>query len=332
MKRILLFCVTAAFAASAIQAADAGQPPDRRRAVAMMAALFHHDAAKPGGPSAPAPILKARDNDRAQREKFARLLAYEGGYHSVEVGKLFGTPDDGVRRVDRLVSQLDKADPRSGSPWDTTGRVSLSAKGPTAAVPAAPKAKETPGTLSYLPFLALAYAAFPEDGERAAARLAALKDDEFRAEPAARVAFRLLAEAVAGATDKDVVLRTAARAAGDEEVEKAVLAARMKDWKYLRSEESSLGRLERAVFVWYRSQDGADAMGEAARRLEAEETREFAAALSAAFYGLNSVPPEVLDRAAGDKGLSELSAELFQLGTGAIVRRVQPPDTAMRGQ
>ncbi|MDR3212216.1 MAG: hypothetical protein LBU79_09915, partial [Planctomycetota bacterium] len=195
-------CLLATLAA----AADYPSLPLRGRSSALLAALFHHDAlgesnrrtalpADAGGGqffTSASPVKVATAAERAKVVDFANSLVYEGGFFPSEIYDLLGIDNATTSRVARLTRQLDRAEKRSPAPWEVAGRISRSGlAGSSDNWSMSPgelgeEGLSSPGTLAYLPVLALAYAAYPEDGLEAAEQLAILKDDDLRAAAAAR--------------------------------------------------------------------------------------------------------------------------------------------------
>ncbi len=317
--------------------------PQRGRVTAMLTALFHHhptlrpDAADPFSlakrfPSLPPHELRGR-GERAKVVEFAQSLIYEGGYYPQEIYTLLGYTNMNTARVARQISLLDRKSTRSPSPWEIAGRVGRSGLGASpdnwamAAGSDGAEAIPTPGTLAYLPSLAIVYALYPDDGLEAANQLAILKDDDIRAAAAAKAAYRLLAEALAAnCIDKDAWLREAAAAAGDENARQDLRAVRVKDWRYLRGEECAMGRVERTFFVWYKGKGYAGTLEEGEKLLRSAESRAYLAALTAATYGPEGMPPEVLTSSASDRELYDLINDLYNLAGCEAVLRVLPEE------
>ncbi len=317
--------------------------PQRGRVTAMMTALFHHhptlrpDTADPFSlakrfPSLPPNELRGR-NERAKVVEFAQSLIYEGGYYPQEIYSLLGYTNLNAARVARQISLLDRKSGRTPSPWEIAGRVGrsgLSASSDNWAMAAGADAADTiptPGTLAYLPSLAIVYSLYPDDGLEAANQLATLKDDDVRAAPAAKAAFRLLAEALAADhIDKDAWLREAAAAADDENARQDLRAVRVKDWRYLRGEECAMGRVERAIFIWYKGKGYAGTLEEGERQLRSTESLAYLAALAAATYGPEGMPPEVLTSGSSDRELYDLVNDLYNLAGCEAVLRVIPEE------
>ncbi len=319
-----------------------------------MTALFHHDAALSstaekfglGGDIAAfhsvSPERARASRERAKVVQFARSLVYEGGYYPGEIYALLGVRDERTARTARLVRQLDGrtggSEPPAragggGASWEVAGRVGRSGlRGASdnwamAGDDGGGAVLSTPGTLAYLPALAVVYSAYPADGCEAAAQLAVLKDDDMRAAAAARAAASLLMRVLpASGLDKDDWLRGAAFDSGDPDTEHDLRAVRVKDWKYLRGEECAMGRLERAAHIWYKGRDYASIMASGSGLLRSRESLAYLAALTAATYGQEGLPGKIITDGAGDRQLLELVNDLYDLATSEAVLGVSPPE------
>ena len=337
--------------------ADGNPYPPRGRVVALMTALFHHDtgmhatAEMQGGnkdqiafvSASPEKALSLRE--RAKVVDFAKSLVYEGGYYPKEIYALLGYKNVTTARTARLFRQLDEkmggdagdvgaVQPGSHpSPWEVAGRVGRSGMSGVsdhwAMAPGAvgDLALSTPGTLAYLPSLAVVYSAYHSDGLEAAAQLAILKDDDMRAAPVARAAAGLLLRVLtADAYDKDAWLRAAAKDSRDGDTEQDLRAVRVKDWRYLRGEECAMGRLERAVFLWYKGNDYESIMAKGGEMLRSRESLAYLASLAAATYGQESLPGQIVNTGATDRQLLELINDLYDLATSEAVLQVAPQE------
>ena len=315
------------------------------RATAVLAALFHYDASEvkgreswnAGAESAIASLSPRRAvlaPERGKVREFARSLISEGGYFPKEIYQLLGYGDVAAARAVRVIRQLDNLAGAGGgvpAPWEAAGRVGRSGligssdHWAMAAGPAGESLPTSPGTLAYLPVLVVAYAAYPADGGEAAAQLAVLKDDDLRAGPAARAAAALLFHILSGSRhDKDAWIVAAAADSRDAETGRDVKSVRVKDWRYLRGEECAMGRLERAVHVWYKSESYETAMAAGTENLRSSESLAYLAALAAATYGMEGLPRRVIAAGAADRSLVELVNDLYDLANSEAVIRVAP--------
>ncbi len=324
---------------------DAGEDcsmPSRGRVAAVMTALFYHnppDALAASGAgvfdratfasAAPGQALGSRE--RGKVIDFAKSLVREGGYYPQEIYTLLGYKDETAARVARTVRRLDDAGLARPSPWEVAGRVGRSGmSGSSDHWAMAPGGADeggmtSPGTLAYLPVLAVAYAGYPGDGLEAAAQLAVLKDDDIRAASTARAAFSLIRQVLSSRDrDKDAWLRRAAADGLDLDTEHDLRAVRVKDWRYLRGEECAMGRLERAVFLWYGGESYQRIMAKGREALRSRETLAYLSALAAATYGQEGLPAEVLAGGASDRQLLELVHDVYDLATSEAVLRVMP--------
>ncbi len=329
----------------AVAAAESEALPSRGRAAALLTALFYHDSpvgadaraalAASGRPSGSISSITPRQAmnaaERAKVFEFANSLVYEGGFFPKEIYQLLGIENATTARIARMTRQLDQASVRTPSPWEVAGRVGRSGMtGSSDHWAMAPGADgeyglSTPGTLAYLPALAIVYAAYPGDGQEAAAQLAILKDDDMRAAPVARAALSLLMRVlVSDRHDKDAWLREAAADSMDTDTEHDLRSLRAKDWRYLRGEECAMGRLERAVYLWYKGDGFTEVMREGGNRLRSRESLAYLAALSAATYGIESLPKQVIAVGVNDRQLLELINDLHDLATSEAVLRVEP--------
>lgn len=345
----VLLAATLSGGAPAAEDESGGALPSRGRAAALLTALFYYDVGKgmpaeePGGvargvaagahiASAP-PRQAANSVERAKVVDFARSLVYEGGYYPKEIYQMMGCGDAATARVARLTRQLDRAESKRPSPWEVAGRVGRSGMNGSsdnwAMAPGEPgeAGASSPGTLAYLPTLAVAYAADPRSGREAAAQLAILKDDDLRAAPAARAAFSLLARIlVSRRHDKDAWLRDASADSRDPDTEQDLRAVRVKDWRYLRGEECAMGRLERAIYLWYKGDGYEEIMAEGKERLRSSESLAYLAALSAVTYGMESLPRRVIANGASDRQLLDMINDLHDLATSEAVLPVSPEE------
>ena len=321
---------------------SAGTMPSRGRVAALMTALFYHNppvaltASRTGqfdrttfASVGPGQALDSRE--RGKLLEFARSLVYEGGYYPKEIYALLGYKDATTARVARNVRQLDDALDARPSPWEVAGRVGRSGMSGSsdhwAMVPGTGEGTEvsSPGTLAYLPALAVVYSEYPHDGLEAASQLAILKDDDMRASSAARAAFSLLRRVMTSQKhDKDSWLRAASADSLDSDTEQDLRAVRVKDWRYLRGEECAMGRLERAVYLWYRGESYQGMLSLGQERLRSREALAYLSALAAATYGQDGLPSEVIVGGASDRQLLELVNDLYDLATSEAVLRVAP--------
>ncbi|MCL2001207.1 MAG: hypothetical protein FWG74_07210, partial [Planctomycetes bacterium] len=233
-------------------------------------------------------------------------------------------------RVARLTRQMDKAMERKPSPWEVAGRVGRSGISGSsdnwAMTPGSDGEIDvsSPGTLAYLPALAVVYAAYQADGQAAAAQLAILKDDDLRAASAARAAFSLLARVLTSQQhDKDGWVRSASTDSRDPDTEQDIRAVRVKDWRYLRGEECAMGRLERAIYIWYKGNGYEEIMDAGRKSLRSRESLAYLAALAAATYGMESLPSRVIATGASDRQLLELINDLYDLAVSEAVLKVE---------
>lgn len=315
----------------------------RGRTGALITALFYHDPA-PGDDSgdlarnhplngtsfASANPRQAMNSvERGKVVEFAKSLIYEGGFFPGEIYQLLGYKDVKTARVGRLVGQLDSAGGRKPAPWEAAGRVGRSGMTGVSDHWAMAPGEEgesglsSPGTLAYLPMLAVVYANYPEDGCEAASQLAILKDDDIRAASAARAALSLLVRILTSdKLDKDAWLRAAASDSRDSETEHDIRMTRVKEWKYLRGEECAMGRLERAVHLWYKGRNYEEIMAEGRRLLRSRESLAFLAGLAGVTYGPESLPNRVIVRGSNDHQLLDLISDLYDLATSEAVLRV----------
>lgn len=337
-----LACVIAVPAAA--EEDSAGALPSRGRVAALMTALFYHNP-----PAAltdtrlghfdgttfasvtPGQALDSRE--RGKVVEFAKSLVYEGGYYPKEIYALLGYKDATTARVARKVRQLDRATISQPSPWEVVGRVGRSGmNGSSDHWAMAPGAGETegvssPGTLAYLPSLAVVYADYPNDGLEAAAQLAILKDDDVRAASVARAGFSLLRRVlVSERHDKDAWLRAASADSRDTDTEHDLRSVRVKDWRYLRGEECAMGRLERAVHLWYRGDNYSRIMDAGRDMLRSRESLAFLSALTAVTYGQEGMPADVIVKGSSDRQLLEMINDLYDLATSEAVLRVAAED------
>lgn len=347
---VVLVCLAGLSLPTRAEDESAGAPPTRGRVAALLTALFYHDAASVSGanpqlspnisyPAAGATFSSASpaqalfSQERARVMDFAHSLIYEGGYYPKEIYQLLGYENPSTARVARITRQLDNAGNRQPDPWEVAGRVGRSGmSGVSDNWSMAPgedgeTGMSSPGTLAYLPTLAIVYAAYPSDGREAAAQLAILKDDDLRAAPVARAAFSLLARIlVSNRHDKNAWLRDASSDSEDSDTEYDLRALRVKDWRYLRGEECAMGRLERAVYIWYQGDSYREIMSMGRERLRSRESLAYLSALSAATYGMEGLPSRVISTGATDRQLLDVINDLHDLAVSEAVLRVAPED------
>ncbi len=337
-----------AMPASAADYESVGAAPSRSRAAALLTALFYHDSpigavartfanderrldgASIGSVS---PRQALNSAERAKVVEFASSLIYEGGFFPKEIYQLLGIESATTARIARLTRQLDRAENKKPSPWEVAGRVGRSGMSGSSDNWAMAPGEEgeyglsTPGTLAYLPALAIVYAAYPADGREAAAQLAILKDDDMRAAPVARAGFSLLARIlVADRHDKDAWLRAAAADSQDTDTEHDLRALRVKDWRYLRGEECAMGRLERAAYLWYQGDTYEEIMRSGREQLRSRESLAYLASLAAATYGMESLPKQVIASGVADRQLLDLVNDLHDLATSEAILKVAPEE------
>lgn len=85
-----------------------------------------------------------------------------------------------------------------------------------------------------------------------------------------------------------------------------------------------MGRLERAVYLWYRGNTYERIMGKGCDLLRSRESLAFLSALAGATYGQEGLPSRVIADASSDRQLLELVNDLFDLATSEAVLRVAP--------
>lgn len=333
---------------TAALAADAGddgrlEMPSRGRTAALLTALFYFDAPDGSGAasagegggarfSSVTPSQAFGFKERGKVVEFAQSLIYEGGYFPKEIYQLLGYESVNTARIARLTRQLDAAQSGRPSPWEVTGRVGRSGMSGSSDHWAMNPGEQgehvtSPGTLAYLPTLAVVYAGYPVDGQEAAAQLAILKDDDMRAEPAARAAFSLLGRIlVSRSHDKDAWLRFAARDSRDADTEQDLKSVRVREWRYLRGEECAMGRLERALYLWYKGDDYLEIMNAGRHLLRSRESLAYLSALAAATYGQESLPGRMIASGSSDKQLLDLINDLYDLANSEAVLRVAPEE------
>lgn len=314
--------------------------PMKGRSSALLTALFHYDAPATRNTRndgqrfhSASPGALTMSGERAKVTEFAQSLIYEGGFFPSEIYQLLGLDNKVTSRVARITRQLDRASGKAPAPWEVAGRIGRSGMaGSSDNWAMAPGESDedslpSPGTLAYLPALAVTYASYPEDGLEAASQLAVLKDDDMRAASTARAGIGLLMTIlVSERPDKDSWLRKAAAGSGDPDTDRDIRSVRMKDWRYLRGEECAMGRLERAIHIWYKGDGYQEIMAEGTRNLRSREGLAYLASLAAATYGMESLPNNVIAKGAGDVTLRELINDLYDLGTSEAVLRVAPPE------
>ena len=267
--------------------------------------------------------------ERAKIVDFANSLVYEGGYFPAEIYRMLGYNDVAAARAARLIRQLDRmADTGAPAPWEAVGRIGRSGLGGVSdnwAMAPEGSGLSSPGTLAYLPVLAISYAAYPADGREAASQLAVLKDDDLRADSAARAAFSLLHTAlITSRHDKDAWVVLASTDSGDADTGLDVRAARVKDWRYLRGEECAMGRLERAVNIWYRGEGYEEIVSTGREKLRSSESLAYLASLAAATYGMESLPRRIIAAGSEDRQLLDLINDLYDLAISEAVLRMAP--------
>ncbi len=322
-------------------AGESGDMPTRGRVTALLTALFHHDsgvslpaAATDGVFQSLSPKGIRGNRERDKIVKFAGALIYDGGFYPKEIYALLGIRDAGAARIARTVRQLDnRRIYERPSSWEAAGRIVRSGiEGSSDNWAMAPGEDEaagvsSPGTLAYLPALAVVYALYPEDGIEAARQLAILKDDDMRAGTVARSAFSLLRRIlVGGRIDKDGWLRAAAADSLDADTEHDLRSVRVKDWHYLRGEECAMGRLERAVHLWYKGTSYQQIMDQGRSLLRSRESLAYLAAITAATYGQESLPNRVIADGAADREVLDLVNDLYDLATSEAVLSVAPDE------
>lgn len=341
--RVVLAASCFFWLADAAKTGESEAFPTRSRSAAMLTALFYHDSDVKTAPaqtdvSYPAsgamfpstsPRQALLSQERARMADFSRSLIYEGGYYPQEIYQLLGYENPGSARIARITRQLDRASDKKPEPWEVAGRVGRSGmSGVSDHWTMNPGENggggySTPGTLAYLPALAVVYAAYPDDGREAAAQLAILKDDDLRAASVAKAAFSLLVRILASKThDKDEWLREASKDCQDSDTEHDLRSVRVKDWKYLRGEECALGRLERAIYLWYKGDSYRQIMELGREQLRSRESLAFLASLASATYGMDSLPNRIVTAGASDRKLLELVNDLYDLSTSEAVLRV----------
>lgn len=333
-------------AATTPHAEESTGTPTRGRSAALLTALFYYDlapsgkqAAVPGSTIDPAIFTSVSPGqalglrERSKVVEFARSLVYEGGYYPKELYPLLGYENTNTARVARLTRQLDQARDVRPSPWEVAGRVGRSGISGSsdhwAMAPGGAEDEEisSPGTLAYLPALAVVYAAYPSDGLEAAAQLAILKDDDMRADSVARAAFSLLRQILLSQQhDKDIWLRNAAADSRNADTEHDLKSVRVRDWRYLRGEECAMGRLERAVYIWYKGHSYEQMMSEGRELLRSRESLAFLSALAAVTYGQEGLPVRMISVGTSDAQLMELINDLHDLATSEAVLKVAPEE------
>ncbi len=83
-----------------------------------------------------------------------------------------------------------------------------------------------------------------------------------------------------------------------------------------------MGRLERAVHLWYNGDNYGRIMAAGRDKLRSRESLAYLSALSAATYGQEGLPSDAIATASGDRQLLELVNDLYDLATSEAVLRV----------
>lgn len=87
-----------------------------------------------------------------------------------------------------------------------------------------------------------------------------------------------------------------------------------------------MGRLERALYIWYKGEGYAEIMREGRELLRSRESLAYLAALAAVTYGNEGLPDAVVASGAADRQLLELVNDLHDLATSEAVLRVSPEE------
>lgn len=180
-------------------------------------------------------------------------VVFAGGYEKARAERLFGTVDPVARQGQRLLARFDAEMEAQKQSRDALRLApGIAAMVPPAAVDHPENTDPRDGLYAHVVTLSALYARQPEDGLAAAGHLAFLTSDDAKSEACARAAFALLAHVLtAPSINRDESVRAAAEAAADDDVARALLAARVKPARMLRDEATQLGRLERVVHLWY---------------------------------------------------------------------------------
>jgi hypothetical protein len=170
--------------------------------------------------------------------------------------------------------------------------------------------------------LALAYAANPEPGLRAAGQCAPLLDDDPHAEACAQAAFVLLTYALReNRPGETSVVRLAADRLGDEYVAKNLLSSRSVPFRRLPEENTACGKLCRAVWFWYRYENLTEEEKKKTE-LKTETAKIFLRALLAASRGIGVLPQVEVKRLLHREEMAAIVAGLLELAEVGILQEV----------
>ncbi|GHS97406.1 hypothetical protein FACS1894139_03960 [Planctomycetales bacterium] len=251
---------------------------DRTRHKAALIALLCYN---PVGP-----LKKDFLCQRAYLSALCRMFVQEGGYYAGRVPEILELKDPTIERVAALFRELDGRAPPNGMPR----------------------------ALQMASAVALAYTEPSPSGVYAAMHAARLVEADPDTDAVARAAYSLLVNIIGGQErDKRALLNIAALNADDETVAAAVRAVPLREWRHLAPENTGVGRLCRALKIWFHATDWRDAEIAGQKQLRYYETRRFLGVVSATWFDLSNLPDDLLWEAANDRDCAELCAGLYNL-------------------
>lgn len=240
---------------------------------------------------------------KAQVAGMCRMFVQEGGYNPERLYAILNIADPEVEYVAMIINELD------------SGRNSL------------PRI----GSLVLSSAVSFAYAIPSADGMRAAVHAGRLGGVDKDCDSICRAVYSIIVYAIEGKlTDKNELLKVAALNAESEKVAFAIRSIRLSEWRKLPDESTLLGRLIRALFLWYRSNDFAEAISQGNRKLLYSESRTFLAVLAACWTDLPYLPENFVWNALMDREIREICAELYNMASEGILAGV--PENMVYGK
>lgn len=184
--------------------------------------------------------------------------------------------------------------------------------------------------------LALAYTNYPDHGARASALLTLALDADPNSADCQRVFTTLLCEILRGGFDRRAMINTAADTAQNEEIARAVRAARLLSWRKLEPADTRIGQLQRAIRVWCK-RDTLEAMQDLAEQHLDDAAHACFDILGASSFGVRQLPFEQVQAAWRDQenmsrftALTRLAGEAVLLPVPASLAAVLDPPQPRR--
>jgi len=274
-------------------------------------ALVYALTQRPATAGNPATANNADDTSRRFRV-LCRSMVHEGGFLRQEAASALGIDTSPVGQIARAFHELD----------GDKSKLTL---------------QEPPDPVLSSALMALCYSQPSVDGLRAAKQCAGLIDDDKRTQESGAVTYMMLSSCLSGENDKQTILNDASAVTDDEYVGRMVRSVRLQEWSKLHGEEKALGRLQRALSIWYHTDSAQQANELGHSQLQTQSAQKLLSAFTAAYYGelpqaqtANAAKPittnqknvnsaETADLHKDQAEMAELAADLYQMAEEGFV-------------